>query len=205
MEVNHLRNEVLEAKKDLVAEIQENVLSSESAVIVEYHGLDVGKITELRSNLYDAGVEFKVYKNSLFRRAVEGTDYEGLTETLVGPNAVAYGGDAVAPSRVLAQFAKKNKALQIKAGFVDGEIVGLEEIQELATLPDHDGMISMFLSVLQAPVRNMAYVLSQVAEHKEESGDAVASEEATTEEVVEEETKEVEETVEETVEEAKEA
>lgn len=195
MEVNHLRNEVLEAKKDLVAEIQENVLSSESAVIVEYHGLNVGKITELRSNLYDAGVEFKVYKNSLFRRAVEGTDYEGLTEDLKGPNAVAYGGDAVAPSRVLAEFAKKNKALQIKTGFVDGKLVNIDEIKELATLPDHDGMISMFLSVLQAPVRNMAYVLSQVAEHKESTGDATTAEvEATTETAVEE-----------TVEEAKEA
>ncbi len=185
MEVNHLRNEVLEAKKDLVAEIQENVLGSESAVIVEYHGLNVGQITELRAQLHEAGVDFKVYKNTLFRRAVEGTDYEGLTENLVGPNAVAFGGDAVAPSRVLAQFAKKNKKLQIKTGFVDGEIVSVDEIKELATLPDHDGMISMFLSVLQAPVRNLAYALSQVAEKKEELGDVVEAKEET-KEVVEE-------------------
>ncbi len=95
-----MRNEVLEAKKDLVAEIQENVLGSESAVIVEYHGLNVGQITELRAQLHEAGVDFKVYKNTLFRRAVEGTDYEGLTEDLVGPNAVAFGGDAVAPCTI---------------------------------------------------------------------------------------------------------
>lgn len=204
MEVNHLRNEVLEAKKDLVAEIQENVLGSESAVIVEYHGLNVGQITELRAQLHEAGVDFKVYKNTLFRRAVEGTDYEGLTEDLVGPNAVAFGGDAVAPSRVLAQFAKKNKKLQIKTGFVDGEIVSVDEIKELATLPDHDGMISMFLSVLQAPVRNLAYALSQVSEKKEELGDVVEAKEETVEAAAEEVAEETKEVVEEK-EEAKEA
>ena len=204
MEVNHLRNEVLEAKKDLVAEIQENVLGSESAVIVEYHGLNVGQITELRAQLHEAGVDFKVYKNTLFRRAVEGTDYEGLTENLVGPNAVAFGGDAVAPSRVPAQFAKKNKKLQIKTGFVDGEIISVDEIKELATLPDHDGMISMFLSVLQAPVRNLAYALSQVAEKKEELGDVVEAKEETVEAAAEEVVEETKEVVEEK-EEAKEA
>ena len=199
-----MRNEVLEAKKDLVAEIQENVLGSESAVIVEYHGLNVGQITELRAQLHEAGVDFKVYKNTLFRRAVEGTDYEGLTEDLVGPNAVAFGGDAVAPSRVLAQFAKKNKKLQIKTGFVDGEIVSVDEIKELATLPDHDGMISMFLSVLQAPVRNLAYALSQVSEKKEELGDVVEAKEETVEAAAEEVAEETKEVVEEK-EEAKEA
>ncbi|WP_201290028.1 50S ribosomal protein L10 [Erysipelothrix urinaevulpis] len=187
MEVNHLRNEVLEAKQDLVAEIQKEVLGSESAVIVEYHGLNVGQITELRAKLHGAGVNFKVYKNTLFRRAVEGTDFEALTEDLVGPNAVAFGGDAVAPSRVLAEFAKKNKKLQIKTGFVDGEIVSIDEIKELATLPDHDGMVSMFLSVLQAPVRNLAYALSQVSE-KKEAGDVVEAKEEVVEEPAVEET-----------------
>ena len=146
----------------------------------------------------------KGYKNTLFRRAVEGTDGEGVTEDLVGPNAVAFGGDAVAPSRVLAQFAKKNKKLQIKTGFVDGEIVSVDEIKELATLPDHDGMISMFLSVLQAPVRNLAYALSQVAEKKEELGDVVEAKEETVEAAAEEVVEETKEVVEEK-EEAKEA
>ncbi|CAM3723801.1 50S ribosomal protein L10 [Erysipelothrix urinaevulpis] len=182
-----MRNEVLEAKQDLVAEIQKEVLGSESAVIVEYHGLNVGQITELRAKLHGAGVNFKVYKNTLFRRAVEGTDFEALTEDLVGPNAVAFGGDAVAPSRVLAEFAKKNKKLQIKTGFVDGEIVSIDEIKELATLPDHDGMVSMFLSVLQAPVRNLAYALSQVSE-KKEAGDVVEAKEEVVEEPAVEET-----------------
>lgn len=199
MEVNHLRNEVLNAKKDLVAEIQEKVLGSESAILVEYHGLNVDQITELRANLHNEDVEFKVYKNTMFRRAVEGTDFEGLTENLTGPNAVAYGSDAVAPSRILAEFAKKNKKLKIKAGFVDGEIVELDEIKELATLPDYEGMLSMFLSVLQAPVRNLAYALSEVADKQEELG------EETEETEVEEASEETEEKEETTETEAKEA
>ena len=109
MEVNHLRNEVLENKKAVVAEIQEKVNNSASSIIVEYHGLNVVQITELRRQLRAEGIDFKVYKNKLFQRAVEGTDFEALTENLVGPNAVAFGDDAVAPARVLAQFAKKNK------------------------------------------------------------------------------------------------
>ncbi len=105
---------------------------------------------------------------------------------------------------LLAQFAKKNKKLQIKTGFVDGEIISVDEIKELATLPDHDGMISMFLSVLQAPVRNLAYALSQVAEKKEELGDVVEAKEETVEAAAEEVVEETKEVVEEK-EEAKEA
>ncbi|WZU02102.1 50S ribosomal protein L10 [Erysipelothrix sp. D19-032] len=85
-----------------------------SSIIVEYHGLDVVQITTLRRQLREEGIEFKVYKNKLFQRAVEGTEFEGLKDELVGPNAVAFGTDAVAPSRVLAQFAKKNKKLVLK-------------------------------------------------------------------------------------------
>lgn len=196
MEVNRMRNEVLEAKQAVVTEIQEEVLKSESAIVVEYHGLNVDQITQLRANLHEAGVDFKVYKNTLFRRAVEGTDFEALTEDLVGPNAVAYGGDAVAPSRVLAEFAKKNKKLKIKTGIVDGEIVNEEEIKALSSLPDHDGMISMLLSTFQAPVRNLAYALSQVAEKMETEG-AETAEAVAVAAVAEETVAEATETVEE--------
>lgn len=193
-----MRNtQVMEEKKAIVAEIQEDVLKSESAVIVEYHGLNVSQITDLRSKLYDEGVQFKVYKNTLFRRAIEGTDYEALNEHLAGPNAVAYGGDAVAPSRILAEFAKKNKKLKIKSGIVDGEVVDVDEIKELATLPDHDGMISMLLSTFQAPVRDMAYVLSELASKMEEEEAETAADVA----VEASETEEAEESAEEASEE----
>lgn len=194
MEVNHLRNEVLENKKAVVAEIQDKVKNSASSIIVEYHGLDVVQITTLRRQLREEGIEFKVYKNKLFQRAVEGTEFEGLKDELVGPNAVAFGTDAVAPSRVLAQFAKKNKKLVLKAGVVDGNIVNAEEIKELSALPNHDGMISMLLGMFQSPIRSFAYAVSQVAEQRAEAEGVVVEEtaaEAVAEAVAEEATEEV--------------
>ncbi|CAM3580756.1 50S ribosomal protein L10 [Erysipelothrix anatis] len=190
MEVNHLRNEVLENKKAVVAEIQDKVKNSASSIIVEYHGLDVVQITTLRRQLREEGIEFKVYKNKLFQRAVEGTEFEGLKDELVGPNAVAFGTDAVAPSRVLAQFAKKNKKLVLKAGVVDGNIVNAEEIKELSALPNHDGMISMLLGMFQSPIRSFAYAVSQVAEQRAEA-EGVVVEETAAEAVAEEATEEV--------------
>ena len=183
-------------KEAVVAEIQEKVNNSGSTVIVEYRGLSVGQMTTLRRDLRNEGVELKVYKNSLFQRAVEGTDQESLKAELVGPNAVAFGEDAVAPSRILANFAKKNKALVLKAGIVDGNVVNQEELLELSTLPNHDGMISMLLGMFQSPIRSFAYAVSQVAQQREENEGAEAVE------VAVEETPAVEETGEETVVEA---
>ncbi|WP_159741729.1 50S ribosomal protein L10 [Erysipelothrix aquatica] len=185
-----MRNEVLENKKAVVAEIQDKVKNSASSIIVEYHGLDVVQITTLRRQLREEGIEFKVYKNKLFQRAVEGTEFEGLKDELVGPNAVAFGTDAVAPSRVLAQFAKKNKKLVLKAGVVDGNIVNAEEIKELSALPNHDGMISMLLGMFQSPIRSFAYAVSQVAEQRAEA-EGVVVEETAAEAVAEEATEEV--------------
>lgn len=194
--MNTLREEMIRNKEAVVAEIQEKVNNSGSTVIVEYRGLSVGQMTTLRRDLRNEGVELKVYKNSLFQRAVEGTDQESLKAELVGPNAVAFGEDAVAPSRILANFAKKNKALVLKAGIVDGNVVNQEELLELSTLPNHDGMISMLLGMFQSPIRSFAYAVSQVAQQREENEGAEAVE------VAVEETPAVEETVEETVVEA---
>ena len=204
--MNTLRTEILENKKLVVAEIQEKVKNSGSTVVVQYRGLSVGKMTELRRQLRAEGVEMRVYKNSMFQRAVEGTDYEELKTDLVGPNAVAFGEDAVAPSRILATFAKKNKALILKAGVVDGKYVNQDQITELSALPNHDGMISMLLGMFQSPIRSFAYAVSQVAlereanEGKEETTEEVAVEAETATEAVAEEA-----VVEETTEETKEA
>lgn len=198
-EVKTLSKEVLENKKAIVSEIKEKFENAESAVVVEYRGLNVSEITELRRQLHDEEIEFKVYKNTLMRRAVEGTDFEGLNDALIGPNAVAFGDDAVAPSRVLANFAKKHKKLILKAGVVDGNIVDQDEIKELSALPNHDGMIAMLLGMFQSPVRSFAYAVSQVAEQRAEAGEEVeAAPEA------EETTTDVEEKTEEPVEESKE-
>lgn len=189
MEVNHLRNEVLEMKQAVVAEIQDKINNAASTVVVEYHGLNVGQITTLRRQLRAEGIEFKVYKNKMFKRAVEGTGFEALASDLVGPNAVAFGSDAVAPSRVLAEFAKKNKKLVLKAGIVDGNVVNSDEIKELSQLPNHTGMVAMLAGMLQSPIRSFAYALSQVAE-KQAAGESVSEDapevvEAAVEETVE--------------------
>lgn len=157
----------IEAKKELVNVIKEKLNSSSSSVIVEYRGLSVDKITELRKLLREEQVELKVLKNTMVELAVEDTDYSGLKEYLNGPNAVAFGNDAVAPSRVLAKFAKKNEKLVIKGGLVEGKILNKEQLIELSKLPNKEGMLSMLLSVLQAPVSGFARAVKAVSDSKE--------------------------------------
>lgn len=160
---------ILDSKKAVVDEIAGKFNDAASTVVVEYRGLSVAEVTQLRRDLREEGVEFKVYKNSMVTRAAEVANVEGLKENLTGPNAIAFGEDAVAPSRVLVNFAKDHQALVIKAGVVDGEVVGVDTITKLSKLPNRDGMISMILGCFQAPVRKFAYVLSAVRDQKEEA------------------------------------
>lgn len=107
-------------------------------------------MTELRKQLREAGVDYKVYKNTMARRAAEAAGLEELTDTLVGPTAIAFSDeDVVAPARILNDFAKDHEALEIKGGVIEGNIASLDEITELASLPNYEGMVSMLLSVLQ--------------------------------------------------------
>ncbi len=173
-----MREAVLDAKKSLVSEIQEKFASSASSVIVEYRGLTVAEVSELRRQLREENVEFKVYKNSMSSRAAEAAGFSELSEQLTGPNAIAFSDDAVAPSRVLAKFAKKHEALVLKSGVVEGKVVGIETIKELSSLPNREGMLSMLLSCLQSPVRSFACVVKAVSDEKEKNGGAVAVEPA---------------------------
>lgn len=187
--------EAIKAKSALVEEIAAKLKGSQSAVVVEYRGLSVAEVTELRRNLRAEDVEFKVYKNSLVRRATEATEYEGLNAQLTGPNAIAFGNsDAVAPARVLAKFAKDHEALVIKAAVVEGKLLNVEEVKEISNLPNREGMYSMLLGMLQAPVSKFARVVKAVAEAKE-SGSATeaAPEEAANETPVVEATEETKE------------
>lgn len=162
----------LESKKQIVQEIADKFKESDSTVLVDYRGLTVEEVTELRKQLRDNGVEYKVYKNTMSRRAAEAAELDDLKETLVGPTAIAFGKeDVVTPAKVLHAFAKDHEALEIKGGVIEGRIATLDEIKELSTLPDHDGLVSMLLSVLQAPIRNLAYATKAVAEQKEESAE----------------------------------
>jgi large subunit ribosomal protein L10 len=162
---------VIEKKQELVGQIADKLKNSPSTVIVDYRGLSVAQVTELRKQLREAGVEFKVYKNTMTRRAAEQAGIEGLQEFLTGPNAIAFGvEDVVAPAKILNEFAKKNEALEIKAGVLEGNFVSVEEVKALAELPSRDGLLSMVLSVLQAPIRNFALAAKAVADQKEEQG-----------------------------------
>lgn len=170
-----MSKEIMEAKQQVVAEIAENLKNAQSTVVVEYRGLTVAEITELRTALRAENVGFKVYKNKLVQRAAEQEGMAELNEHLVGPNAIAFGHeDAVAPARILAEFAKKHDALVIKAGYVEGKYLPQEEIMAVAKLPNREGMYSMLLACMKEPVAKVARVIQAVADAKggEESAPA---------------------------------
>ena len=161
----------IEAKKHIVQEIADKLKASKSTIVVDYRGLNVAEVTELRKQLRDAGIEFKVYKNTLTRLAAESAEVAELNSVLTGPNAIAFSNDdVVAPAKILNDFAKKHEALEIKAGVIEGNVASAEEVKALAELPSREGLLSMLLSVLQAPIRNLALATKAVADQKEEQG-----------------------------------
>lgn len=163
-----MKQAVLDAKIEQVNLIKDKLVNAQSSVVVEYRGLTVAEVTELRVLLRAEGIEFKVYKNSLTSRAAEAAGFGELNSQLTGPNAIAFSDDAVAPSRVLAKFAKKHEKLVLKGAVVEGKVVGLDTINELSTLPSREGMLSMLLSCLQSPVRSFACAVKAVADKQSE-------------------------------------
>lgn len=160
---------ILAQKAAAVDKIVKQFEAATSAVVVNYRGLTVDEVTELRKELRDSGVKMEVLKNTYLRRAADISGYEGLDDIFKGPTAIAFSDeDAVAPARIMSKYADKFDALEIKGGFIEGKVATLDQILELAKLPDRDGMLSMLLSVLQAPVRNVAYAVKAVAEAKDE-------------------------------------
>ncbi|UYY06676.1 50S ribosomal protein L10 [Enterococcus faecalis] len=156
-------------KETLVQAAAEKFESARSVVIVDYRGLTVEEVTNLRKQLRDAGVEMKVIKNSILSRAAKKVGLDGLDEVFTGPTAVAFSNDdVVAPAKIIDEFAKDAKALEIKGGVIEGKVSSVEQITALAKLPNREGLLSMLLSVLQAPVRNVAYAVKAVAEKNEE-------------------------------------
>lgn len=163
-------SKALEAKKKIVEEIRERLENSKSTIITEYKGLTVAEMNELRKQLRENGVEYSVLKNTLTRRAADQANLSVLNEHLVGPTAIAFSQeDVVAPAKVLHNFSKEHEHLKIKGGVIEGDVVSLEEIKALADLPSREGLISMLLSVLQAPIRNFALAVQAVSEKNEEA------------------------------------
>lgn len=160
---------VIAKKAELVDAVAEKMKAAVSLVVVDSRGLTVEQDTNLRRSLREAGVELKVIKNSILSRAAEKAGLDDMKDLFVGPSAVAFSNeDVVAPAKIINDFAKEAEALEIKGGAVEGAVSSVEEIKALAALPNREGMLSMLLSVLQAPVRNVAYAVKAVAESKDE-------------------------------------
>ncbi|SFJ37575.1 50S ribosomal protein L10 [Thermoflavimicrobium dichotomicum] len=169
-------SKALELKKQKVAEIVEKLSNSKSTIVTDYRGLTVQETNELRKQLREAGVEFYVLKNTLTRRATAEVGLTELDQYLTGPTAIAFSNeDVVAPAKVLYKFSKDHEALEIKGGVVEGKVVGFDEIKALADLPSREGLLSMLLSVLQAPIRNFALAVKAVAD---KNGDGAQAQEA---------------------------
>lgn len=160
----------VELKRPIIEEIQGFAKDAKAAVLVDYRGLTVEQDTVLRKKLREAGVVYKVYKNTYLKMAFEGTDFAQLNSNLEGPTAIAFGlEDATAPARILAEFAKTADKLELKAGVVDGTYYDEKGIQKIATIPSREVLISKLLGSLQSPITNFARVIKQIAEKNAEA------------------------------------
>lgn len=160
----------IEMKKGVVAEIAEKLQKSASCVVVDYKGLKVEEVTELRNKFREAGIDYKVYKNTLVRRAAAevGNMAQFDDVNLVGTNAIAFGyEDPVAPAKIVNDFAKTHPKLELKMGFVEGEFYDAENIKKLAEIPSREELIAKLLGSLKAPVSNFVYLVDAIAKKKE--------------------------------------
>ena len=169
----------VELKAPIVQEISDSIKDAQSVVIVDYRGLTVAEDTQLRKQLREAGVTYKVYKNTFMNFAFKGTEFESLSEVLEGPNAIAISTtDATAPARVLAEFAKKAPKLEIKAGVVEGNFYDEEGMKAISAIPSREVLLSRLLGSMQSPIANFARVIKQIAEKDGEAAPAAEEAEA---------------------------
>lgn len=166
---------VLEAKKAQVAEVIDVLKEAQTGVLVDYRGLTVEEDTALRTKLREANVKYFVMKNTLLLRAAKEVGLEALEEALHGPTAIAVSSeDAVAPAKVLADFAKENEKLEIKSGFMDGAVMSLDEIKTLAATPNMDTLIAKMMGSLNSPISSLARLLATIADGGVEIADLIA-------------------------------
>ena len=167
----------VEVKQPIVEEIKAQLDGAKSIVVVDYRGISVADVTEIRKQCREAGVIYKVYKNTMVRRAVEGTEFEGIVKDLEGTNAFAISKeDATLAARVVAKFIKKAKVCQLKSGVVEGTYYDAKGIETIATIPSREELIAKFMGSIQSPITNFARVIKQIAEK-----DGGATEEAAAE------------------------
>lgn len=173
-----MKEQTLRAKSENIEEIKEKIQKAQSVVLVDYRGLNVEQLTELRSKYREAGVDYKVYKNTMMRFAFKDSGLEEFNQYLKGPSAIAFGyDDPVNAAKITSEFVKDNEKLEIKAGIVDGKIIDVTGVNNLAKLPSREVLIAQVLggfnspiqglaNVLQGTIRSLATVLNAIAEEK---------------------------------------
>ena len=167
----------VELKQPIVQAIVDDITDAQSIVLVDYRGLTVAQDTELRKQVREAGIVYKVCKNTMMERAFEGTDFAQLDEYLEGPSAIAISkDDATAPARIICKFAKTAQALEVKAGVVEGTVYDANGVAELSKVPSREELLSKLLGSLQSPITNLARVLNQIAEQNGAPAEAAAEE-----------------------------
>lgn len=158
-----------ELKEVKVSEIHEKLATAKSAVLVDYRGLTVEEVTDLRNKFRAAGVEYRVYKNRLVKLATKDTAFEALNEQLTGPNAIAIGYDEpTAPAKIAKEFAKKNIKLELRGGVVDGTYYDAPGIVAIADIPSREVLIAKFMGSIQSPVSKFARLIQAIADQKQE-------------------------------------
>ena len=158
---------ILEQKKEVVSEISDKIKNSESVVLFTYHGLTVADMADLRNQIKEANGEVKIYKNTLVKRATDDLKLD-LASTLEGPNAIIFGKDLLEPIKVLSEFAKKHKQAEIRAGIINGEVVGVDVVNEYASIPSMEGLLTMLAGGMIEHVKNLSIALNLYAEKLEE-------------------------------------
>jgi large subunit ribosomal protein L10 len=165
----------VELKQPVVQEISKAIEGAQSVILVDHRGLTVQQDTELRKQLREAGVTYKVYKNTMMNFAFKGTDCEGLSDLLNGPSAIAVSkDDATAPARILCEFAKKAPKLEVKGGVVEGKVVDVAAISEVAQIPSREVLLGRLFGSWQSPISSFARVIKQIAEKDSEAAPAEA-------------------------------
>ena len=177
-----MSEESLKSKKAVVAEIKDKFERAQSAVVIDYMGINVDEANNLRKHLRENNVDYSVYKNTLVKKAVEGTEYEEIAQVLSGPSAFAFGyEDATAPARELKKFMKQINKMSFKAGLVEGKYMDAEGIDSVAMLPSREELIAKFMGSISSPIQKFAFLMKAVAEKMEAEGPldaAPAAEEA---------------------------
>ncbi|UQS83938.1 50S ribosomal protein L10 [Bombilactobacillus thymidiniphilus] len=168
-----MKDAVLKLKQELVDEVADKMTRAQSVIVVDYLGLDVAQVTDLRHQLHEADVEMKVIKNSILRRAAQKAGFEGLDEVFTGPTAVAFSyEDPIVAAKTISKFAEDADVLEIKGGVIEGEVQSLAKIDEYAHMPSQDELLATLASMLQDPVRKVAYALQAIIDKNNEDGDA---------------------------------